>query len=115
MLNKPIKLSENTYLYSGDVITINNSNPLLIEIIANQTIKLRDIKDNKYLDFSLRLLSNPKRLKVSNPKLKFLTGFENALTFTVKKDDNGRMSLQTNDNYLGWSNNKDFYLSSEEK
>ncbi|CAG8493854.1 12947_t:CDS:10 [Cetraspora pellucida] len=51
MLDEPIKLQDNLHLYSGDVITINNSNPLLVvaDDADKQTIKLRNIKDNKYL------------------------------------------------------------------
>ena len=57
MANTPLKLQDNFSLYSGDIITINNSNPLLIEIVEDQTIKLRNIKDNKYLAKNKNLFS----------------------------------------------------------
>lgn len=49
--HQPIKLSDNLFLYSGDVITLNHSEPLLVEVIdsENQKIKLRKIEVNQYL------------------------------------------------------------------
>ena len=50
-VNEPIKLQNNLHLYSGDVISINNSYPLLIEIVDDQKqiVKLRDVESNQYL------------------------------------------------------------------
>jgi hypothetical protein len=111
MANELIKLENNLYLYSGDIITINNSSPLLIEIITDQTVKLRNVKDDNYLSKNSKILK--KFLGKSN-LLKFSTNFDNALIFTVKKNDNSKISLQENDKYLELDN-KNFHLSSEEK
>lgn len=102
--NEPIKLQNNVYLYSGDVITINDSSPLLVEVITDQTIKLRNIKNDKYLS---------KTKKPFSKSLNFSTDFENAPIFTVKKD-NDKISLQTDDKRLK-ANDKGFYLSSKER
>lgn len=115
MVNQPIKLQNNLYLYSGDVITVNNGNSLLIEIIddQDQTVKLRSIEKNKYLSKSKNLLIR---------SLKFSADFEDedVLIFKVK-EDNGKISLQRknskhdkHEKYLELNNNN-FYLSLEEK
>src|SRR4051812_23899642 len=111
MKSEPIKLQDNLHLYSGDVITINNSSPLLIEITADQTIKLRDIEDDKYLNEDNKL--SIKKL-LSKSKLKFSTNFESALVFTIKKDNSGKIGLQAGDKYLK-SDSKNFSLSSKER
>jgi hypothetical protein len=108
MVNEPIKLQDNLYLYSGDVIKINHSNPLLIEIenAENQTIKLRNIKNDKYLlkkSFSM------------HSKLGFSTNFKNAPTFTIKGNNESKISLQRKDKYLELDDDKEFRLSPKEK
>jgi hypothetical protein len=108
MLNQPIKLQDNLHLYSGDIITINNSKPLLVEITDNKEIRLRKIKDNKYLSQNKGFLGNP-----LSKSLKFSGDFKDALIFTIISN-NGKISLQTGDKYLEPSNKK-IYLSSEEK
>ena len=108
MVNKPIKLQGNFNLYSGDIITINNSNPLLVEVEneENQTIKLRNIKDDKYLKKSF--------FSKINKSLDFSADFKDALVFTVKKNKDDEISLQRKDKYLELDD-KEFRLSSEEK
>jgi hypothetical protein len=111
MVNNPIKLQNNFNLYSGDAITINNSDPLLVEVIndKDQTIKLRNIKNDKYLSKNGSFGSF-----FSKSKLNFSTDFESALVFTVKQNDYDKISLQTDDKYLK-SDGKNFSLSPEER
>src|ERR1043166_2299382 len=101
---QPIKLQDNLYLYSGDIITIDNSDPLLVEIIDDQTqtVKLRSVKKNKYLSG-----------KIIGSSLDFSSDFENALIFTIEKNDS-KISLKASDKYLKLDN-KDFRLLSEVK
>jgi hypothetical protein len=92
--NQPIKLSDQLSLYSGDVITLNNSNPLLVEVLDNQSIKLRKFDKNEYL--SKRNFIERKVRK----SLDFSASFEESLTFTIKSNNNSQISLQTADKYL---------------
>ncbi|CFW93322.1 protein of unknown function (AIG1 domain) [endosymbiont DhMRE of Dentiscutata heterogama] len=115
MVNEPIKLENNLNLYSGDIVTINNSNPLLVEVddAEKNTIKLRNIKDNDYLSKK----TNKSLTNLLSKSRSFSTDFENALIFIVKQNSDGRMSLQRKDKkdeYLE-VNDKKFYLSPEEK
>src|SRR5690349_15841479 len=89
MINQPIKLSDNLSLYSGDVITINNSNPLLVEVLDNEVIKLRNINDNEYIYKS----------KFPLKPLGFTDNFDKASSFIVKIN-NDTVSLQVGDKYL---------------
>ncbi|CAG8476342.1 10310_t:CDS:10 [Racocetra fulgida] len=104
-----MKKQNNFNLYSGDIITINNNNPLLVEVddAENQTIKLRNNKDEKYL--------SKKFFSISRKSLDFSTDFEDALIFTVKQNSNGEISLQTNDSKYLKSEGKNFRLSSKER
>jgi len=113
MVNQPIKLQDNLSLYSGDVITINNSNHLLVEVISEQVIKLREIKSDKYLSKSK--MRNP--LPNARKSLSFSAKFEKALIFTVKSNNNGKISLHTDNKYLDLDSENDdkFYLLTEEK
>jgi hypothetical protein len=105
MNDQPIKLS-NFSLYSGDIITLNNSSPLLVEIIDGEKIRLRKIDKNEYLaEHSIKMFNRP---------LKFTSKFDKSLVFAVKNNDRGEISLQTNNEYLKTSK-KDFHLSSQEK
>jgi predicted GTPase len=107
MATKPIKLSAELFLYSGDIITINNSNPLLVEVIDSEVIKLRNVKESKYL-------IERKLTKTFSESLRFAGKFDKSLVFAVKNNDRGEISLQTNNEYLKTSK-KDFHLSPEEK
>src|SRR5205814_8323586 len=113
MVNEPIKLKDNLYLYSGDIITINNSNPLLIEIIndQDQIVKLRSIKKNAV--FSKDNYLSRKKMTFDKSLLDFSTDFKNAFTFIVKKNDDDKISLQADNEYLK-ANKKNFHLSSEQ-
>src|SRR4051812_28850588 len=107
MVNQqPIKLQDDLNLYSGDVIMLNNNNnsPLLVEVenAENQTIKLRNVKDNKYLSKKFFLID-------------FSTGFESALILTAKRNNNNKISLQTDDNKYLKLDGKNFSLSSKER
>src|SRR3954452_13430619 len=98
MVNQPIKLKDNLYLYSGDIITINNSKPLLIEIIDDQIVKLRSIKKNTVFPKDNYL--SRKKMTFDKSVLDFSTDFKNALTFIVKKNDDDKISLQADNEYL---------------
>lgn len=104
MKSEPIKLQDNLYLYSGDVITINNSSPLLVEVTdaEDQTIKLRKIKNDKYL--SKKFFSS----------LSFSTDFKDALIFTIK-NDNDKITFQADDNKYLKLDGKNLSLSSKER
>jgi energy-coupling factor transporter ATP-binding protein EcfA2 len=106
MVNKPIKLQDNIYLYSGDVIIINNSSPLLVEIdnADKQTIRLRSIKDDKYF-----------KKNFFNKLLSFSTNFENALIFTIRQNESNEISLQTDGDKCLKSKDKKFSLSPKER
>jgi len=107
-LNQPIKLQNNLSLYSGDIITINNSNSLLVEVISNSIIKLRAIESDKYL------VKHKIRGFFSN-SLKLAGNFEEALIFAVR-NNNGKISLVTDGKFLDWDGkDKKFRLLSEEK
>ncbi|CAG8560042.1 1356_t:CDS:2, partial [Paraglomus brasilianum] len=98
----------------GDVITINKySSPLLVEVIndKDKTIKLREIKDDKYL--SKNKIKN--FLSKSKESLNFSTNFKNALIFAIKQNDDGEISLQRKNKYLELNDNKEFRLSSKER
>lgn len=86
MTHQPIKLSENLSLYSGDVITLNHSEPLLVEVIDEQKIKLRKIDTSKYLYQSRNFLK----------PLRFSSKTDKALIFILRADNN-RVSLQAED------------------
>jgi hypothetical protein len=100
MNNQPVKLSDQLSLYSGDVITINNSCPLLVEIIdeQKQKIKLRNVKESKYL-------AKHSYTRLINKSLKFAE-FDKSLNFIAKKNDNGKVSFQTADKYLDLNDDK---------
>ena len=108
MPNEPIKLQSNLNLYSGDVIKISNNNTLLVEVEndKNKTIKLRKIKSNKYLS---------KNFLPIIKSLSFSTDFESVLTFTINQSNNGKISLQTDDNKYLKSDGKNFSLSSKKR
>jgi hypothetical protein len=82
MATKPIKLSAELFLYSGDIITINNSNPLLVEVIDSEVIKLRNVKESKYL-------IERKLTKTFSESLRFAGKFDKSLVFAVKNNDRG--------------------------
>ena len=109
MVNQPIKLQDNASLYSGDIITINNSNPLLVEVISdsNQTIKLREITSDKYL-------AKHNSFGSFRNSLKFAPDFEKALTFDIKQNNESKIGFQVNDKYLELDDKK-FRLSDKEK
>jgi energy-coupling factor transporter ATP-binding protein EcfA2 len=109
MNNQTVKLSDQLSLYSGDIITINNSCPLLVEIIdeQKQKIKLRRVDKNEYL-------VERKLTKTFSESLRFAGKFDKSLVFTVKNNDRGEINLQTNNEYLKTSK-KDFHLSPEER
>src|SRR5690349_19842 len=90
--HQPIKLSDNFSLYSGDIITLNHSEPLLVEVLDNETksIKLRKIDKNEYL------------YKSRNPfkSLDFSEKFEKGLIFAVENNDNNEISLKSSDKHL---------------
>jgi hypothetical protein len=107
--NQPLQLSDNLSLYSGDVITLNNSNPLLVEIIDNQSIKLRKLDVNEYLYKSKGLFT-----KAINP-LRFSSDTKKFSVFAITQSNNDKVSLQISDNeYLDFDNNE-FSLSPEKK
>jgi hypothetical protein len=102
-----IKLSDQLSLYSGDVIILNNSEPYLVEVIDNQSIKLRKVdKSDKYL-------AEHSYTKLINKSLKFAE-FDKSLVFIVKEDRNGQVALQIGDKYLDLDNQK-LHLSPEDK
>jgi hypothetical protein len=98
--HQPIQLSDQLSLYSGDVITLNNSSPLLVEVLDNEKIKLRKLDKSEYLYKSKGLFTkaiNP--LRFSSDTKKF------SVFFITKEINNNKVSLQTNDKYLDFDSN----------
>jgi hypothetical protein len=106
--NRPLQLSNSLSLYSGDIITINNSNPWLVEIIDNQSIKLRKLDKSEYLYKSKGLFT-----KAIN-SLRFSSDTKKFSVFAIAQGNDDKVSFKTDGEYLDFNNDK-FSLSPQKQ
>jgi len=109
--NQPIRISESLSIYSGDIITLNNSEPLLVEVVdeEKQEIKLRKVTENKYLYKSKSIL-------IFKKPLKFCDDYDKFSIFIIKKNEQNKIRLKEayKKEYLNFDKGE-FYLTNEEK